>query len=82
MLRNGEADRVGGLEVEHKLELGRHLHPQIGRLLAFENAPDIIALLTVGIVWVSPLADEASGGHILAKREIAGIPRCAANTAS
>ena len=33
-----EAERLGGLEVDDELELGRLLHRQVGGLLALENA--------------------------------------------
>jgi hypothetical protein len=33
--------RLGGLEVDHQLELCRRLHWQIGRLLASEDAVNI-----------------------------------------
>ena len=36
-----EPERLGGLEVEHRLILGRRLNRQIGRLLALEDAVDI-----------------------------------------
>ena len=39
--RHGEAERLGGLEVDGQLVLGRHLHWQISRLGAFENAIDV-----------------------------------------
>src|SRR5450755_1528124 len=32
--RHIEAERLGGLEVEHRLVFGRRLHRQVGRLLA------------------------------------------------
>ena len=38
VVRDGEAERLGGLEVDDQLELGRLLHRQVGRLLALENA--------------------------------------------
>src|SRR6516162_10749430 len=38
---NLEAERLGGLEVDYQLELGRRLHRQICRLLTFEDAVDI-----------------------------------------
>src|ERR1700736_1505098 len=44
--RNVEAERLRCLEIDHKLEFGRLLHRQVGRLLAFENATDIEADLT------------------------------------
>src|SRR5215467_7504220 len=39
--RNFKAEPFGGLEVDHKLILGRRLHRKIGRLLAVEYAADI-----------------------------------------
>jgi hypothetical protein len=36
-----EAERLGGLEVDHQLVLGRRLHRQVGRLLALEDAIDV-----------------------------------------
>ena len=34
-----QAERFGGLEIDHQLELGRLLDRQIGGLFALENAP-------------------------------------------
>ena len=39
--RHGEADCLGGLNVDRQGELCRRLYRQIGGLLAFENAIDI-----------------------------------------
>ena len=36
--RNGQSKRLGGLEIEHQLVLGRRLYGQVGGLLAFEDA--------------------------------------------
>ena len=36
-----EAERLGGLEIDHQLVLGRRLHRQVGRLLALEDAIDV-----------------------------------------
>jgi hypothetical protein len=38
--RNGDAKCLSGLEVDHKLELGRLHNRQVGSFLAFENSPD------------------------------------------
>ena len=46
---NLETERLGGLEVDHELELGRLHNRQISRLLAFEDASGINAGLTIGI---------------------------------
>ena len=37
----GEAECPGGLEIDHKLELGRLLDRQVGRPCAFEDAIDV-----------------------------------------
>ena len=39
--RHGEAERLGGLEIDDQFKLGRRLHRQVGRLLALENAIDV-----------------------------------------
>ena len=39
--RHFEAERLGGLEVEHRLVLGRRLHRKVGRLLALEDAVNV-----------------------------------------
>ena len=39
--RHREAERLGSLEVDHQLVLGRRLHRQVGRLLALEDAIDV-----------------------------------------
>jgi hypothetical protein len=39
--RNGEAQRLRGLEVDHQFILGRRLHRKIARLFAFQDAIDI-----------------------------------------
>ena len=47
--REGEAERLGGLEVDDQLDLRGLLDRQVGRLLALENAAGIDAGLTVCI---------------------------------
>jgi hypothetical protein len=47
--RHGEAERLGGLEVEYELKFGGLHDRQIGRLLALENPSDIDSDLVVGI---------------------------------
>src|SRR4051794_10076572 len=39
--RYSEAERLGGLEIDHELVLGRRLHRQVCWLLAFQNAIDV-----------------------------------------
>src|SRR5262249_15439182 len=40
--RNFDAERLGSLEVDHKLVLGRCLHRQVAWLLALEDAVNVI----------------------------------------
>src|SRR5262249_10511486 len=44
---NLEAQRLGGLEVDHKFILGRRLHRQVGRFLALEDAIDVASGIPV-----------------------------------
>ena len=39
--RHREAERLGGLEVDDQLELGRRLHRQVAGFLALEDAIDV-----------------------------------------
>ena len=41
-LRHGEAERLGGFEIDNQLILGRRLHRQVGRLLALEDPIDVV----------------------------------------
>ena len=41
LIGNGEAERLCGLEIEHKLEFGRSLNGQIRGILTLENPIDI-----------------------------------------
>src|SRR5580704_9613146 len=47
--RNAEAERLGGLEVDHQLKLSRLHDRQVGRLIAFEDAAGIDADLAVPV---------------------------------
>ena len=45
--RHLDAERLGGLEVDHQLVLGRRLHRQVGRLFALEDTIDVAGRLPV-----------------------------------
>ena len=64
--RHVEAERLGGLEVDDQLELGRRLHRQVGRLLALEDAIDIAGRAPVLVDQVRPVGNQAAGGDVLA----------------
>ena len=61
-MREGDAKRLRGLEVEYQLVLGRGLHWQIGRLLALEDSIDVAggAAVLVDLIW--PVGDQAAAG--------------------
>ena len=42
-LRNRQADLLGGLQIDHKLELRRLFHGKIGGLGAFQNLVHVTA---------------------------------------
>src|SRR5262249_960923 len=63
-VRNLEAERLGGPEVDDKLKFYGLHYRKIARPLASENAADIDAGLTVGIDIVRSIADETSGVRV------------------
>ena len=62
VVRHGEAERPGSLEVEDQLELGRRLNRQVGRLLALEDAIDAAGRLPVLVDVIRPIGDQATVG--------------------
>src|SRR6516164_5037912 len=55
--RNFKPERLGGLEVDDQLILGRRLHRQIGRLLALKNAINITSRAPILIGGIGPVGD-------------------------
>jgi hypothetical protein len=60
--RHCEAERLGGLEVDHQLVFGRRLHRQICRLLTLEDTIDVAGGAPELIEIVSPVGDQAAFG--------------------
>src|ERR1700721_2321993 len=60
-LRHGEAERLGGLEIDDQLEGGRLLHRQIGRLGAVEDLSGVNADLAIYADEARPIADQPAG---------------------
>jgi len=55
-----EAERLGGLEIDHQLVLGRHLHRHIGWLLALEDAIDVAGSLPIWVDCVRSKRNKAT----------------------
>src|SRR6476646_5931086 len=67
-LRNGQAERLCGLEIDNQLVLGRRLHRHIGWLLALEDAIDIPDGLPDCIVRIRSVRDQATAYSVIAIR--------------
>ena len=59
--RNFEAERLGGLEVDRKLELGRCLHRKVCGLIAPNNAIDIAGRAPVHVDVIRSIGDQTAG---------------------
>ena len=55
-----EAERLGGLQIDHELVPGRRLHRQVGRPLALEDAVDVAGRAPVLIDKIIPVGDQAA----------------------
>jgi hypothetical protein len=61
--RNIEAERLGGVEIDHQLVFYRGLHRQVGRLLAPEDAVGVASgapKIIEGVVAIGEQASEFS----------------------
>src|SRR5262249_50411933 len=64
--RDGDAERLGGLEVEDQLDFGGLHHREVSRLLPFENAPGVETGQTVRLRNAASVAHQTAGGSELA----------------
>src|ERR1700745_3738503 len=55
-----EAERLGGLEVDHQLVLARRLHRQVTGIFTLEDARDIGRCLPVCVERLSPIGPQAA----------------------
>ena len=62
-----EAERLGGLEIDHQLVLGRRLHRQVGRLLALEDAVDVAGRAPVLVDEIRSIGDQTAAGDVVAR---------------
>ena len=87
--RDGEAEGLGGLEVDDEINFRDLLHRHIGWFLAFENAPGIDASLAVRIAETAAITHQAAGQDVLPewvdrgqcmagrqRRELFSVPGC------
>src|SRR5450631_2358803 len=73
-LRNREAERLRCLEVDDKVELGRLLDRQVGRIGALENLVHIASGATEKVSKVRSIGHQAPEFHLLPIREHAWQP--------
>ena len=78
-IRDFQAERLGGLQVDHQFELCRRLDRQVGRLLAAQNAVDIGRRAAERIDIVRPVGQQAAAFRELPEGYIAGTRCCAAS---
>ena len=71
---HGEAECLGGFEVEARFVFGRRLHRQIGRLLALEDAIDIAGGTPVLVGWFRSVGDQTTRADEIARRVDGGQP--------
>ena len=64
--RHVEAERLGGLEIDHQLVLGRRLHRQVGRLLAPEDTIDVAGRAAVLVEVVEAVGHQAAAHDVAA----------------
>src|SRR5450631_4304704 len=64
--RHGEAHRLGGLEIDNQLILGRRLHRKIGGLLALEDAIDVSGGAAVLLENIIPIRDQTAASGVIA----------------
>ena len=63
--RHGEAERLGSLEIDHQIVLGRLHHRQVSSLIALEDAARIITHLPVAVSNVIAVAYQTAGLCVL-----------------
>src|SRR5215471_16906571 len=72
--RHVDAERLRGLEVDHEFVLGWRLHWQIGRLLAFEDAINIIGREPPFVELIDTVAQQSASLDVILVR-VHGPPK-------
>jgi hypothetical protein len=71
-LRYGEPERLGGLEVDHQVELGRLLDRQIGGFCTLQDSSGVNPLQAIGARKARAIAEQAASDGEVRGRAIAG----------
>src|SRR5215471_7814399 len=66
VLRHSKTERLGCLEIDHQLELGRLQHRQIGGFGALENPAGVGANLTIHVSKIDSITYQAASQRIFA----------------
>src|SRR5262249_29311429 len=64
--RNCEAQRLGGLEIDDKLDFGRKFHRQVAGFGALQDFVDIVSRAMEARVEIDPVANKAAGFDVFA----------------
>ena len=67
--RDGQGERLGSIEVEHKFERAGLLHRQVGRFGTIENAPDVASHFAIRVAKARPVAQQTAVNDIFAPRK-------------
>ena len=59
-LRDGHAECVSGLEIDHQFEFGGCLHRKFGGFLALEDAVDVTGRAPVLVDKIRPIGDQGA----------------------
>src|SRR5262245_31931778 len=60
----GEPKRLGGLQIDHQLVLGRLLHGKVRGLVALEDAIDVAGRAPIRVAPIQPVGDQAAAGDV------------------
>ena len=63
---HGEAELLGGLEVDHEFVLGGRLHGQVGGLFASEDTVDVAGRAAELVDKIGCIDDQAAAGDVIA----------------
>ena len=67
MWRHGEAERLRGLEIDHQFILGGSLHRHVSRLLAFQDAANIIGRKPILFGGIRAIAHQTTSTYKIAE---------------